>query len=749
MCEFQTQEAMIAPVATSTFKAMCKSENAVCRHYESCAYIGQFTDKEPRVWVLTHRRLTTGEPADLALPDAAAIIVDESIIETMTRTIHAPIESFSLSEVYSGGPDALRQRNCAVLHVEVGTRIARAIERAGADGRNAVRFAWEEMASFASDVDTRGMNDREAEFARAKHIRGLVRSAADAAAETARRNGGLYPAVIEIEDTVQKRTEWLRKFQPKGVAHVLRQVYMSMDPLRRGAGSTIALGFQGSSVVNGETVGPYALHHGRDPAVMKKSTPLLLLDADGIESVNAILFNRSFRVVIAEGRRLAHVIQVNDSAFAKSTLLPDAKKPRDWARRGKDRLRSALELAKGLHAAGEKVVIFTNKPIHVALRKIAGIGSKHEESDDLGSFTVIERGLEIAHFGNYTGIDRWKTFTVAIVLGREEPPAVAMETLFRRIYADQYQPAELGRDYVEAVRPYGPGHEKVARLRAHSVPAVQQLVELKRERMSAQGVDRLRLMRWDERHANGKMPLVVLLCDIPLPGIVPDKLATASEILAGGSRIERALKSGFLSTNAAAMVKAHPGLWESEKAAEHELLRARVAQSLEYVHQEKVEDAKSLKNQKTPKMQDIEYLQNGGFVENQGLRGTDFSYPSAIRGFTLGWFRAVGTAKWSAIAIDPSTPQGRRPDIIVAKALSASHLDGVEFRGDAAETVRYYRTRTEGLSDILASLTVVDGPPPSAESTARFIATYLELSEAVDLYEDAEANGVRMPDLRF
>jgi hypothetical protein len=83
-----------------------------------------------------------------------------------------------------------------------------------------------------------------------------------------------------------------------------------------------------------------------------------------------------------------------------------------------------------------------------------------------------------------------------------------------------------------------------------------------------QAIDRLRLI-----HGRPDREIYIL-CDLPLPGVTIDRYRPLDEILAGGTRYERAwVAKGILSAAPADLHQLHPELWPTPDAAKKWLSR--------------------------------------------------------------------------------------------------------------------------------------------------------------------------------
>jgi hypothetical protein len=178
---------------------------------------------------------------------------------------------------------------------------------------------------------------------------------------------------------------------------------------------------------------------------------------------------------------------------------------------------------------------------------------------------TVPAGSELAHFGAIRGVDRWKNFDTAVIVGRNQPPISAVEAVARAIWFDDAQPLVFADNWVVENRGYrvrgalpATGVEVVV----HPDRRVQAVLEQLRERESTQAVDRLRLI-----HAQ-KPKEVILLSNIPLD-IDVDELRSWDEIV-HGTRLERAWAAldGVLPLAPTWLAKRFPALWATPAAAE-------------------------------------------------------------------------------------------------------------------------------------------------------------------------------------
>jgi hypothetical protein len=261
-----------------------------------------------------------------------------------------------------------------------------------------------------------------------------------------------------------------------------------------------------------------------------------------------------------------------------------------------------------------------------------------------------------------------------VQIGREQMPPQAAEDIARAIYANASPRLVPSLDftgkYERMQRRLYPGSDVLVELDAHREPRIQAVVELKRERASAQNIDRLRLMYPDERKVR-----IEILCNLPLPGIKPDEFLPIDQILSSGTRIERAIATGLVTKNAAVMRAEFS--YVSENAARHDikLNSALISQAIE--NKAKVGDAHR------------DYICEAALcLKNNHLAGGEFRHhrPGSV------------PPVWSDFGFNPDRPGRRRIDITIARHYGAKHVNEIEFRGHAADALERSRAMDHKLN---------------------------------------------------
>ena len=259
-------------------------------------------------------------------------------------------------------------------------------------------------------------------------------------------------------------------------------------------------------------------------------------------------------------RRKAYVIQCCSTRCSTTSLVPlkntDPKSAADATRR----LADLTALIAKVGANGNKVLV-------IGPTAITG-------NPKTGQAPLITAPphCELAHFNGVRGVDRWKDFDVIVVVGRNEPPPVAVENIARALFYDDPVPLTFtgGRNY--EVRGYRLAEGAFGvETAVHADRRVQAVLEQLRESETLQAIDRLRLIYCvDDK-------LVILLSNIPLDLDV-DELRTWPELM-NGSRLEQAWEAaagvGIMPLAPAWLAANHSALWPTAAAAKKDVARVR------------------------------------------------------------------------------------------------------------------------------------------------------------------------------
>ena len=294
-----------------------------------------------------------------------------------------------------------------------------------------------------------------------------------------------------------------------------------------------------------------------------RHVPVLVIDADADAEIGRRIFGEDIEHVHIPVERNAEVVQCYSSTFSKQSLLGysgASEKSFAWAVKRFAALKRFLQE----RAVDLSTFAVTNLPVR---RKLTG-----EEGET--TTLAFEWGPAlISHFGRIRGIDIWKDRQAVVIIGREQPRAEDVETLARGLYCDDPEALNLSGAYVRSFRGYRlkDGRQLGVQVDIHLDSRVQRILELKRERESAQAIDRVRLVHCDSPKS------VLVLCNVPLD-IDVDRLVSWKELVIGGSRLQQAWVrgGGVLCASGAWLAERYPDLFPSKDVAAHCLKRDRL-----------------------------------------------------------------------------------------------------------------------------------------------------------------------------
>jgi hypothetical protein len=192
-----------------------------------------------------------------------------------------------------------------------------------------------------------------------------------------------------------------------------------------------------------------------------------------------------------------------------------------------------------------------------------------------------------------------------------------------------------------------------------------------------------------------------------LPGIKPHRVDTLSNILAGGTSIELALREGPVSTNAAFMTARHREIFANENVAEHDIRRHK-AQLIEIASKSEnrrnaIRDILNAKWRFSPS--------RPIFIEYRALTGK--------------------ASKYSTLFWEPRAPGHERPDSQIGNFFGVTDMTKIEIVGEHAIAVMAERDQDDA-SDRVADLTKLPGDPdPTPDERAAFIDAALKFFEAL------------------
>jgi hypothetical protein len=501
----------------SVYAAICSSETAHCPYYAECEYLRPFKDDRPALRLFAHDHLTLQKPLKLQRPDI--VVVDENSTSALIYSFDFPAAALVEPGSYLGAEtDDDREKA-----LELGNAVLRAL---------------------SSGEPVLGALRRDPRCT-AKTLRGLAKLADKQPAQPA-----LKPDMAErdLEAAVGKLTFHVGS----NIARMLRQLAAELRHDR--------------DIAHGVAYWRGEVHVFRRKRVIgaPKSVPLLIIDADADLEINRALYGPRLEAVQIRAQRRGRVVQAKGTILSKRSLVPDASfeapRPEQVERAAALRRRIASFIwAKS--EEGNRVLVVTNLPVRKAFTG---------ETEKKVPLSVEWGGATWTHYGRLLGVNDWSNYDVVILLGREQMRPSEAEKIARAVYCDSAEPLQLTGSYLKEIRGHRlrDGSRAGVRVDVHPDRRVQAIVERTRERGMCQAMDRLRLI-----HGRPDRE-VYILCDLPLPGVTVDRYSSLNEILAGGTRYQRAwAANGVLTTAPADLHELHPELWPSADAAKKWLSR--------------------------------------------------------------------------------------------------------------------------------------------------------------------------------
>lgn len=303
-----------------------------------------------------------------------------------------------------------------------------------------------------------------------------------------------------------------------------------------------------------------------------RDAPALMLDADADAEITERLFPGA-RIVKAEVRPRAHVVQCSDRRFSKAALS-NKKTRQDVAALVK------AEVLRDCHNGARGVLVIATKQAVRWFFEDAGHKFKGMSDKQASSYMQATplHGARWLWFGPAAlGLNTWQDFGTAVVIGREELPLEALQDNLRALKGDTGEPLELvaeepGANYPETMQPYllAGGSGQAVMVRAHPDKLGRALQMQGRELASRQSYERLRLATAQEPKR------VVVLSNVPVPGLPVNDLVSWAEL--APSRFEAAMaeaaqRGGVLRLSAAGLAEDAPETFPTAKAAGHWISR--------------------------------------------------------------------------------------------------------------------------------------------------------------------------------
>lgn len=239
----------------------------------------------------------------------------------------------------------------------------------------------------------------------------------------------------------------------------------------------------------------------RKAFALSEDVPMLFLDATASQDI-VRLFKPQLEWVDIPVTRRAIVHQATDLTFSKTSLLTEPL--------GSARLAQVHDFIGHIAQTAPTLVVCTKD----IANRLKDMSPATDNADNAGS----DGRLAYVHFGDVRGRQAFLDYGNVIVVGREQPPAYAIEDQARALWWDASYPitslpaAQKNRPLPTQVRAYRHESLKTAQVRAHPDLRVQLLIEQCREAETEQAIDRLQFLGDDASPAKH----IYLLCNLPV-----------------------------------------------------------------------------------------------------------------------------------------------------------------------------------------------------------------------------------------
>jgi len=495
-------------------KNFCKNKDNVCEFYNNCAYQNQF---ESEGIELEELKQQWSERLPSELFNAVTVMTHANLFLQTNKRLRKPSlivvdESFyqsALNEVRVNPLELYKGQN------PISTIILEHLVKKDEDGLlsklRGMRYSSIDLMKEADSIEGDYQDDEKK-----NHLSPSL---------NASKQSSL------VDDTLIKKRASL----------ILRAIAQEMAISNRGECHSVSYDHNNDLV----------LIHGRKELTIPDDVPTVFIDADVQESIIEKLRNGvRFEKIGVE--RLATFHQITDLTFSKTLLLNSNERT--------DKVQSEIKEFIRLIVKEGPTLVVCSKGIRA---EMVGEGKKlMEQESQLDGATVI-------HFGNLRGLNEYSDYRNVIILGREQPSAVAIENNARSLFWDDsesikflsykgmYKPLENEDRFVKHK---GGSSHKVS-VQIHPDKRVQLLLEQARESESLQAMDRLRLLR---PHKDGGRS-VYILSSIPL-GLMIDNVFSWTQLQKLVGLLDEA--NGIIPLNPKHLMKRCPEAATSKATAE-------------------------------------------------------------------------------------------------------------------------------------------------------------------------------------
>jgi len=520
LCERADIAARLGGVAPSVARALCEDPqrsgaSAVASCRQGCRWWRHIEGDGSRIVFASHAYLTLPLPSPLA--GAVALrLIDESFWQGLSRIGAMPLETFLI-----GGPTPepslsarlFRARAAIYEALAGGAGVCGTLRRRGVTRRDLMAFAAHEARAAVPPIVSPGMTPAQQRKVLATFDR--------AAFGAAQRRAAIWRLLADT-------------------------------PARRET-ERLTLGVEVSDAATGAR---RAILTSHSLAALPDDAPVIAIDADADPEILAC-FAPVVRFHAIAAPAQAEVVQVIDRTLSKQYLLDP-----EMGRARRDVVLAVIAREKAAAPNG-RVLAVANKSVVAALHDDAG-----SPGEGLERLRAPLGGVDFRWFGpSIRGVDSFVGHDTVVIVGRHELRPQTIDALMRCLWGERAGARMTFADGMFSsvdvlVAPRG-GAARTQRVAMHPDPRGRRVHAALREANTAQAVARIRPM-----HPSGPKR-VVLLCSLPIPGLVVDRLTTLGRLR--HTRLHDALAaSGWspLTLTPEGLTAAAPGVFVSANAAQ-------------------------------------------------------------------------------------------------------------------------------------------------------------------------------------
>ena len=575
MCPRNATATRIAAEGLSIKRMLCGVSDTTligtCAYWSSCQYQAQLKTLRRGdgggVFVMTHASLTVPPPC----PEPHLIIIDEDPSFSLPQSARVDARDLSACSEWADFIDSDNDSDLpSSSMVEEGDDYDRA--SCGTEGSPETVFALlealvqglaaaEPLLELAATIDMAELEDALA------HLRSLerkLRKSLQPVADDSDMEWAFDGTAIPLLRAVQSVLTAVREELSLFTAGVIDRAHFN--------GLSIEIG-------NDRRLSAVTAHFLASVGI-KASVPMIILDgtADPILVTRAL--RRRTQVWRIDVARQGQVIQCISRSFSNASLTYTTdyhQAPSQLAEREELWGNLTTVLRKEAKDAPDGVLVVSTLAVEEEARR-------RKCCDDL-----LGDRIDWTHFGATRGLNSFTERQTVVLVGRKQPPALAVQDLARAFFANDSAPFDPGiLDYVVRRKTLyaKSGHASPTLTQIHPDPRVHRVLWQMREAEVIQAIDRVRAVRFPRKI------LLLNTLDLRRPdddwgirclGMPADAYVSWPELLKGGNRAETILLSceGFLPLAPKALAQIARDIFPSVEAAKKWLYRTDLGRALD------------------------------------------------------------------------------------------------------------------------------------------------------------------------